>query len=121
MQKGRERVRSGDFLFLGVAILLLGGAYRLASIEGTRGPELRRQARRQHTSTWTIPAQRGDILDCRGRVLVGTVRQPSVFMDPTLIDDPYYAASAVAPALGLNITDLERLIIERKDPRLRLG
>lgn len=108
-------MRSEQVLFAGVAVLLLGGAYRLARIEQTQGERLRQKARRQHTATWAIPAQRGDILDCKGRLLVGTVRHPSVFMDPTLIDDPRAAARSVAPALGLDPWELERLILEKKD------
>jgi cell division protein FtsI/penicillin-binding protein 2 len=106
---------SAPVLFIGVTALLVGGAYRLARIEHTRGERLRAQAQRQHTATWTIPAQRGDILDCRGRVLAGTVRRPSVFMDATLIEDPRAAAESVAPALGLDAVELERLIREKKD------
>ncbi len=108
-------MRSGQVLFIGVAVLLLGGAYRLARIEQTQGDRLRGRAERQHTATWTIPAQRGDILDCRGRVLAGTVRRPSVFMDPTLIDDPRADAVSVAPTLGIDPVELERLIWEKKD------
>lgn len=108
-------MRLEHVLFGGVALLLLGGAYRLAWVEQSRGDELRRKARRQHTASWTIPAQRGDIFDCKGRVLAGTIRRPSVFMDPTLIDDPHTAARSVAPALGLDAVQLERLIIEKKD------
>ncbi len=108
-------MRSGRLLFFGVALLLLGGAYRLTQIERTQGRQLRQQAAHQHTATWTIPAQRGDILDCKGRVLAGSIRRPSVFMDPTLIDDPRLAAASVAPALGLDPAELERLILEEKD------
>ncbi|MFQ5805002.1 MAG: peptidoglycan D,D-transpeptidase FtsI family protein [Phycisphaerae bacterium] len=107
-------MRSGQVLFLGVAALLLGGAYRLAQIERTQGQGLRRKAARQQTATWTIPAQRGAILDCKGRTLAGTARRPSVFMDPTLIGDPRAAAASVAPALGLEPAQLERRIQENK-------
>jgi len=108
-------MRSGRLLFFGVAALLLGGAYRLVQIERMEGERLRRKGVRQHTATWTIPAQRGDILDCNGRVLAGTIRRPSVFMDPTLIDDPRSAAASVAPVLGLDAVQLERLILQKKD------
>ena len=108
-------VRLGHLLFIGVALLLLGGGYRLTRIEQTQGERLRGQARRQHTARWTVPAQRGSILDCRGRVLAGTVRRPAVFMDPTLIEEPRAAAEKVAPALGLDPVQLEGLIRENRD------
>jgi cell division protein FtsI/penicillin-binding protein 2 len=94
---------------------LLGGAYRLARIEHSQGPGLRGKAERQHIASWTIPAQRGDVLDCNGRVLAGTVRRPSVFMDPTLIDDPRSAAESVAAALALDPAKLEGLIREKRE------
>jgi len=108
-------MRSGVVLLAGVSALLLGGAFRLVQLERTQGSRLRERAERQHTATWTIPAQRGEILDCRGRVLAGTIRRPSVFVDPTLVSDVEAAARAVAGALGLEARKLERLIREHVD------
>lgn len=88
--------------------LLLAGAGRLGYIERTRGDELREQARSQQTAFLTIPAQRGSILDARGRVLAGSVRRPSIFADPTLVGDVRYAAHTLAPILALNAGELER-------------
>lgn len=105
------------FLFAGMGLLLLGGGYRLVSLERTQGEELRRRAERQHVATWTVPAQRGDILDCQGRVLAGSIRRPSVFMDPAMIADPAEAARCIAPLLGLKPTDLEKLIWDRRERR----
>ena len=105
------------FLFAGMAVLLVGGGIRLANIERERGDELRRKAQRQHIASWTIPAQRGDILDCQGRVLAGSLRRPSVFMDPAMIEDPDTAAELIAPVLGLNAEELARTIYEKRDKR----
>ena len=98
------------FLFAGVTILLLGGGYQLTRLEQTQGEQLREKAERQHTVTWEIPAQRGDILDCQGRVLAGSRRAPSVFMDPGLIQDPAAEADLIAPLLNLDPFALEELI-----------
>ncbi len=101
-------MRGSGLIFLAVGLLLAGGAARLAYIQATRGPELRRQAERQQTATRVIPARRGEILDTRGRVLAGTVRRPSVFVDPVLVDDPRFVAYSLAPLLGLNAGELEQ-------------
>ncbi|MBN2445333.1 MAG: penicillin-binding protein 2, partial [Phycisphaerae bacterium] len=111
-------LRTGEGLFIVVALLLLGGAGRLVYIEYTRGADLSAQAERQQTATLTIPAQRGDILDARGRVLAGTVRRPSVFMDPSSIPaaDMRFAAFSVAPVFGLDAGGLHKTIVNPPNP-----
>lgn len=108
-------LRSGLVLFALTGFALIAGAGKLAFIQYTEGPRLRSTADQQHTATLTIPAQRGDILDARGRVLAGSIRRPSVYVDPSRVDDPRYAAYSVAPILGLNADELERQIRERRD------
>ncbi|MEW6253635.1 MAG: penicillin-binding protein 2, partial [Planctomycetota bacterium] len=56
----------------------------------------------------TIHPRRGEILDTRGRVLAGTVRKPSVFVDPGLLRDVRFAAHSVGPVVGLDARALER-------------
>lgn len=110
-------MRAGGVLLAMVALALGAGAARLAYIENTQGEELRRRAERQQTALRPIPAQRGEILDTRGRVLAGTIRRPSVFADPGLIWDREFAADSVAPVLGVNRGELARLLEEHKDER----
>lgn len=103
------------FLFLLVGALLTAGAARLAWLEKEHGEEFRRRAVRQQSATLPIPAQRGDILDARGRVLAGSIRRPSVFVDPTLVQDVRFAAHSLGPVLGVSAAELERLILERSE------
>jgi cell division protein FtsI/penicillin-binding protein 2 len=93
-------MRGGGVLVALVVVALLGGGGRLAYLEETRGPELRAEAERQHRAVRTIGARRGEILDARGRVLAGTVRRPSLFVDPQMVRDPRYAAFSLGPVLG---------------------
>lgn len=102
-------------MFASVAVLLLGGAGRLAYIEYREGPELRSRAAQQQVSTVSFPPLRGDILDARGRVLAGSAQQPSIFVDPSSVDDPEYAAYSIGPVLGLNPEALAAQIRERAD------
>lgn len=106
-------MRSGWLLFLGVALLLVGGGWRLARIQQIEGLELRRKADSQHIRERLIPAQRGAIVDCKGRVLAGSMRRPLVFMDTSLIKHPRAVAESVGPTINMKPSELERLIRER--------
>lgn len=108
-------MRFANALFVIIAGLLLAGAGRLAYLEQARGAELRRKAERQHTAQTVIPALRGEILDTRGRVLAGSVRRPSIFADPSNVEDPRFAAESFALVLGLDARALEQLLRERRE------
>lgn len=108
-------MRSGNWLFTVVATLLVAGGVRLGYIVQTQGEELRGFAARQSTAQLTIPAQRGDILDAKGRVLVGSIRRPSIYMDPSSIADPRFAAYSIAPVLGLDPLTLEKTIRDQRE------
>ncbi|TWT40364.1 Peptidoglycan D,D-transpeptidase FtsI [Phycisphaerae bacterium RAS1] len=101
--------------FLIVSALLAGGAGRLAWLEQNRGEELRRRAAGQHTATTPIPAQRGEILDTKGRVLAGSVRRPSIYADPSQIENPRFAAYSIAPVLRLEPSALEQELVEKAE------
>ncbi len=109
-------MRGAWILFAPVGVLLVAGASRLAYIETTSGDELRQRARQQQTATITIPAWRGSVLDTRGRVLAGTVRRPSAFVDPALVREPSFAAHSVAPVLDLDVGVLEQLLHDPPRP-----
>ena len=101
-------MRRGGVLFAGVALALLGGAGRLGYIEYRCGDRLRAQAARQQSATVDIPAMRGEILDVRGRVLAGSTRWPSIYVDPSMVSDPRFAAYRLAPLPGLDPAALGR-------------
>jgi cell division protein FtsI (penicillin-binding protein 3) len=110
-------MRSGGLLFGLVACLLIAGAGRFAWLEHARGPQLREQARRQHSAMYAIVAQRGEILDARGRVLAGSVRRASVFADPTQVADPRFAAYTLGPVLDVSPQGLQRTLEQRAEDR----
>lgn len=110
-------LRISAALLAGVGLLLVGGAARLAYIASNEGQDLRQRAFRQQNVTITIPALRGEILDTRGRVLAGTVRRPSIYVDPALVRDARYAAHSIAPVLGWRPERLMQLI--NADPESR--
>lgn len=108
-------LRSGILLFGLTGLGLLAGAGKLAFIQYTEGTQLRDTADQQHTAKLSIPAQRGDILDARGRVLAGSMRKPSIYVDPSQVDDARFMAYSVAPILGLPADQVEQQIRDRKD------
>lgn len=108
-------MRRATFLFVCVGALLAAGAARLAWLEREHGEDFRRRAALQQSATLPVPAQRGDILDARGRVLAGSIRRPSVFVDATLVQDVRFAAHSLGPVLGRSASELERLIGERSE------
>lgn len=110
-------MRSMTLVLILTAAALTAGAARLAYIETTRGQALRRGAERQQTLTLTIPALRGEIIDARGRVLAGTLRKPSAFVDPSLVRDPHYAACSLAPILHMSTDEVETLLRNPPQPR----
>ena len=108
-------MRSGNVMVGLVSLLLFGGAGRLAYIEYAQGEALRARAERQQTAKLIIPAQRGEIVDTRGRVLAGAARRPSIYMDPSQIDDARFAAYSVAPLLeGVDAAELHETILQRR-------
>ncbi len=115
---GDWRLRVGlPLVFLLTGAALLAGATRLVLVEYRDGEGLRERAARQQTATIAIPAQRGSIYDARGRLLAGSKRISSVFVDPAICPDPRYASTSIAPVLGLAPGALERLISENAKRR----
>lgn len=108
-------MRSAALLFVPVAGMLAAGAGRLIYLEETRGHHLRNQAEEQITSKLEIPAQRGDILDTKGRVLAGSVQKSSVYVDARKVEDPRFAAYSIGPVLGLDPEALLALLIEKNE------
>ncbi len=97
-----------------VAILLVAGGTRLAVIGTQEADVLRARADRQQTAKWMTPARRGEIIDTRGRVLAGTLREPSLFVDPKLVADARFAAHSFAPLLERSPADFEQQLLEWK-------
>ncbi len=60
----------------------------------------------QRLRTVSLDASRGRILDREGHDLALSVSRPSVFADPSQIEDPTATAQALAPVLDVNPVDL---------------
>ena len=100
-----------------VALALVALAGRCAWLVHTRGEAWRQAAARQHTGSRPVPARRGEILDCRGRVLATTVEGASVWCDPQRVRDLRAEAVLAATLLKLDPEALYARIAPRRQKR----
>ena len=64
-----------------------------------------------------LPARPGDLLDRNGRLLASTITLPSLWMDPSVIDDPRTVSIRIAAALNLDADQLTHRLIEKNTKR----
>lgn len=81
-------------------------AARLVHVQLVQGDRFRAQARRQQTWVEPIPARPGDLLDRRGRLLATTVRVQSLYVNPSLIEEPEHFVESLHPAIAIDSADL---------------
>lgn len=108
----RERITISVFGVLIVcAFLALGGrCYYLQYAAAGRYCELSVQ---QQCAYLPLEAQRGAILDRRGRVLAASNQIRTVFADPRIIEDPKETASALAEVLDLPGHEVCKKMVDR--------
>jgi len=114
-QARRERTRIVVFIsFIIVAFVGLGGrCYYLQCVAADHYSELSLD---QRCSSLPLEAQRGPILDSRGRVLAASNQIRTVFAEPRAIAEPKETASQLAPILDMGAHEICRLITESRNP-----
>ena len=70
-----------------VALWVVGIEARLVHLQVYRHQDLVTRASRQQTNKIEAPAERGDIVDRKGRVLATSVDTDSIYADPSIIDN----------------------------------
>ena len=111
---GNPRRRAGLLLITALIVFTIF-AGRLLEIQAFRGDALAAAAVDQRTTTVTVLADRGDIVDARGVPLAMTVESRHVTVDQTLVSDPLATAQAIAGVLGTPAGPLvERLTGDRR-------
>src|SRR5690349_5248896 len=93
------RQRLITVLLAGVWLALAG---RLIQIQWLDQERFTARATRQRLFDETIHARPGDIYDRHGRLLATTTQSQSLFVDPSLIEDPGTVAEQLAIALALD-------------------
>ena len=82
-------------------------ASKLADLQVVNPDRYREVGEEQRTYAQKVAADRGTIYDRNGVELAMSKPAQSVFVDPALVDDPFVAAAAVAPVLGLDVREVE--------------
>jgi cell division protein FtsI/penicillin-binding protein 2 len=95
--------------FLGMATAVFG---RLVQVQVIQGRSLSLAAAESHTTSVSLHATRGVILDRNGRVLVSNVQVFDVFADPALVPaaDRVQVAGMLAPILQLSTAQVLRAL-----------
>jgi cell division protein FtsI (penicillin-binding protein 3) len=91
-------------VFVGFVLL----ASKLADLQVLNPGRYREVGQEQRTFSQRIAADRGTIYDRNGVELAMSKPARSVFVDPTMVEDPFVAASAVAPLLGMDEREVEQ-------------
>lgn len=104
----RVRTAQAVLAFVCVTFAVLIG--RLAYIQAKMRPALLAYSEARQTGVIPIPGCRGIILDSRKRVLAGSQQRPTIYADPTLIEDHAQAAATLSGILHMPATQLRSLL-----------
>ena len=115
--RSRSSNLAGQALIAVVLCALLALTGRLVYINAHHGPRLLARADRQQRSVIPLKHRRGLIVDCRGRIISGTLLRKSVFADPKILPDKEAAARSAAKALGLEPGELCQDMLAAGDRR----
>jgi cell division protein FtsI (penicillin-binding protein 3) len=91
---------------LGFLLLFVAVVARLGQLQVVAQAELEARGEQQRTRTLTLSADRGSLVDRNGQDLALSLPLPTVFADPSQVQDPEATAAALAPVLGLPADDL---------------
>ena len=103
-------------LVLGRIALFWAGALlvRLFILQVLDHEELKKAAAAQQQHSFTIPADRGEILDRTGHPMAISVRTKSVVINPQRVRSPGFFAGLVAPLVGWTPAELQARIEEQQ-------
>ena len=112
----RQRI-VGAAVLGGVIVLLLALSGRLVYINTALRPRLLAHAERQYAGNAVLPAQRGRIFDCRGRVVATSRRMWDVFIDPRGAENLDETVNILAARVNLPPDDIHAMIRRRPTSR----
>ena len=91
-----------------LALIMLVPVVRLAKLQLLDHDYYRGLALQQQTVRRALAGRRGNIYDCRGRLLATSVQRWSVFTDPSQVEQPRAAAAMLARVLKMGASELLR-------------
>jgi cell division protein FtsI (penicillin-binding protein 3) len=100
----------GRLLVLLVVMMLglTGVMARLSVLQVREGSSYEERGYSQRLHTFTLPAQRGSILDSSRQPLAMSLEARDVYADPRFVQDPDATAAEIAPVLGLKVGSVRR-------------
>ncbi len=104
-------------VFILLILTLVGLIFKIAYINCTVGPKLRRYAEKQYKSYRPKLAIRGTIYDRRGKILAGTKIVPSLFADPFIIEDKIGVADILSAIIGEDSEKIYNILINKPNAR----
>ena len=96
-----------------LAVMLLGltGVMaRLSVLQVREGVAYEEQGYSQRLHTFTLPAQRGSILDASRQPLALSVEARDIYADPRFVADAEAEAARLAPVLGMRVAPVRRAL-----------
>ncbi|MFL6238089.1 MAG: peptidoglycan D,D-transpeptidase FtsI family protein [Actinomycetes bacterium] len=105
-RRGRPARRLQVSLLL-LALVVTAFALRLVQLQGLDAPAYASAAAKQRARTIVLAAERGSILDTNGQPLAMSVDGRAVYADPRQVVDPASEATALAPVLRLDASELQ--------------
>jgi cell division protein FtsI (penicillin-binding protein 3) len=115
--KYRTSQLSSQILIVAVLVALGALVGRLIYINEYQRATLLARADRQQRSIVPLVHRRGLIVDCRGRMIAGTLLRKSVFADPKVIEDKDEAARRVAEILNIDAAEIAPDLVAADDNR----
>jgi cell division protein FtsI/penicillin-binding protein 2 len=106
------------FLLVLIAVFISLGA-RCFYLQYSKNEHYNCISVKQQQKLVTQTPQRGEILDCRGRVLAASSQIQIIFADPREIDEPKDTSLALAPVVNMGAHNICRLICESRNPRFK--
>ena len=92
------RVKHLQFLLIAVLLILLTRLFYLMIV---KGPEFEEKARQNMVRTIPLPAPRGNIVDCTGKLIAGNSARFLVYLLPGSQANPVLAGKSIAKAMGI--------------------
>ncbi len=107
----------GTGLIAAIIVAFVGLCGRLIYISASHGSVLLAKAQTQQRSIIPLKARRGLIVDCRGRIIAGTMLRKSVFADPQVMGDKDEAAVTLSGILGVDVGEVGQELLDSGERR----
>lgn len=99
----RRRLRGVFLVFTLLFIVVVG---RLTQLQVVDSATLEALGEQQRTRSDDLAADRGSVLDRDGNDLALSLPMTTIFADPSQVEDPYAAAVALSPVVGIAVPEL---------------